>query len=165
MKIPHRLLNVVGTLFCLVFLCFAFWLEYEKNLPPCSLCILQRWVVLLLLGVFFMASIHGTNPLRVRIYGFLTLFVSLVGSFISARYLWLSSYVTNDNVSGSCTANFSYLLKTLPPLELIKTLFWGGSGCIATPEYFLGISIPWWTFSGFLILLGISIVLLVKKNA
>lgn len=161
----YRQMNGLGALLCGIYLGAAFLLECYQSLQPCPLCILQRWVVALLLIFFLIGSLHARTSFQGRFYGILTLLIALLGIFLSGRHLWLLNHP--PETMGVCAPNLLYLFKQLPFIKATKTLFWGSGECATMAGSFLGISIPFWTLLGFLSLFLISlwqIVRNVRKN-
>ena len=59
-----------------------------------------------------------------------------------------------------CVPGISYLLKSLPLSQVVKTMFMGSSECSKVDWSFLGLSIPGWTFLFFDVfaLLGLGFI-------
>src|SRR5947208_3306169 len=86
----QRLGHLLIFLVCAVLLGFGYYLEYEKGLDPCPLCMLQRLFFLVIGLGGFIAAIHNPkSPGMIRIYsGFLVLF-SMMGAAVAGRQVWL----------------------------------------------------------------------------
>lgn len=157
----YRQVNAWATLLCCIYLGAGFLLECYQALPPCPLCILQRWVFILLLIIFLIGSFYARSTFQTRVLGTMTLLLSLKGIFLSSRHLWLIN--NPPETSGVCAPLF-YVYKQLPFIEATKTLFLGGGDCATMTESFLGMSIPLWTLLGFLSLAFISLWQFFRKN-
>lgn len=158
----YRQVNAWAFLLCGLYLGISFFLEHYSALPPCPLCVLQRYVFILLLIVFLIGSVYARTLFTSRFFGILTFSVSLIGIFLSGRQLWLLK--NSIEPTGVCAPNLSYLFKQLPVMDAIKVLVLGSGDCVTTmSESFLGISIPYWTFFGFLFLMLISVWQIIRK--
>src|SRR4051794_16719865 len=82
--------NLLGLLAFVGGLAFAYYLQFEKGLDPCPLCIFQR-LALAATGVFFLiAAIH--HPRKrwgAHVYGGLAGVAALIGMGIASRHVWL----------------------------------------------------------------------------
>lgn len=139
-----RTINFLSFIICLGMLLFAYYLERILHLQPCPLCIIERFIFALLAFIFFLAFIHNPESKGQKIYGALTLLLAIFGMFFAGRHLWLQG---QPNVLGQiCVPGISYLLKSLPLTQALKTMFLGTSDCAKVDWSFLGLTIPGWTF-------------------
>lgn len=142
--ITPRMVNLSSFFICCGLMIFAYYMQIILNLQPCPLCILERIVFGLLAGVFLIATIHNPGIKGQRLYGSVTLLLAMFGMLFAGRHLWLQG---QPNALGQiCVPGVTYLLKTLPLSEAIKTMFLGSSDCAKVDWRFLGLSIPGWTF-------------------
>lgn len=142
--ISARTINFGSFLICCGLIGFAYYLQNILNLQPCPLCVLERCVFAILASLFLLAAIHNPGPSGQRIYGSLLLFFAMMGMFFAGRHLWLQGHPSA--LGEICVPGISYLLKSLPLSQAIKTMFMGTSECSKVDWSFLGLSIPGWTF-------------------
>jgi disulfide bond formation protein DsbB len=162
--ISARTINLSSFFICCGLIAFAYYLEMALSLQPCPLCILERGVFALLAFIFLLATLHNPGYKGQRIYGSLTLLLAVLGMLFAGRHLWLQG---KPSVLGEvCVPGVTYLLKSLPLTQAIKTMFLGSSDCAKVSWSFLGLSIPGWTFLFYDIfaLLGLGLMKGIKYN-
>lgn len=157
--LTFRTMNIRRLYFYLSALTFlivisSFILQYGLKLQPCSLCIIDRALVILLWIMFLIATLH--NPKRVGqfIYSLLGFVIALAGIAVTARHLWIMN-LPPDKVP-ECGPGLNYLLETMPLKEAFATVFAGSGECAKDVPYFLGLSLPLWTMVAFVILAAAS---------
>jgi disulfide bond formation protein DsbB len=135
---------------CLLIIISSFIMQYGFKLEPCSLCIIDRVIVIGMALLFFIACLH--NPKRVwqLIYSLLAFIMALVGIAVTARHLWLLQ-LPPDKVP-ECGPGLSYLIDTMPLKEALTIVLKGSSECTKAIPYFLGLSLPLWTMIAFVLL-------------
>lgn len=155
MLLYSRTLNLLGTLTCFALLACAFYLEYAKNLDPCSLCILQRFAFLLLAVLLGVAFLHNPKRLGTRLYGLFTLFISILGVLTAGRQVWLQ--LQPHAPAKICMPGFSYIVTHLPLNEAISSMIMGSDNCGVVTWTFFHLSIAGWSLLWFSLfcLLGI----------
>lgn len=142
--ITARKINLMSFVICCALIGFAYYLEILLHLQPCPLCVLERSIFGLLAFIFLLATIHNPQTKGQKIYGSLTLFLAILGMVFAGRHLWLQG---QPNAIGEiCVPGISYLLKSLPLTQALRTMFLGSSECAKVDWSFLGLSIPGWTF-------------------
>jgi protein dithiol:quinone oxidoreductase len=142
--ITARTLNLVSFTTCCGLIAFAYYLQIILNLQPCPLCILERGIFIALASIFLVAFIHNPGSKGQRTYGTLTLMLAIIGMIFAGRHLWLQGQPSA--LGEICVPGVSYLLKSLPLTQAIKTIFLGSSDCAKIDWSFLGLSIAGWTF-------------------
>ncbi len=148
----QRLLFLIAFLVCVAAMSGALVFQYVMYLDPCPLCIFQRVVVIALGLVFLVALLHNPETMGRKLYGVLTVLVSLVGIGLAGRHVWLQN-LPPDQVP-ECGPGLDYYLDTLPILDVFRKVLSGSGECAETLWSFLGLSIPGWTlvmFIGFLV--------------
>lgn len=145
MKLPSvRTINFFSFLICCGLIAFAYYLQVALNLMPCPLCVLERCIFAILATLFLIATLHNPGPNGQRFYGSLLLFFAILGMIFAGRHLWLQG---KPNALGEiCVPGVSYLLKSLPLSQALKTMFMGSADCAKIDWSFLGLTIPGWTF-------------------
>lgn len=137
---------------CFLLLAIALYLQLAWNLIPCLLCMIQRFIILLLGLLFLMGSMFHRR-LWLKIHAMVIFSVSFLGILVSGRQVWLQYFYRGEHVS--CSPSLSYMLEHMPFNETLKHLFEGNSDCGLIEWSWLDLSIPAWTlifFVGFCIL-------------
>lgn len=148
----YRTANLFGVLACLLLLATGFYLEYALGLLPCSLCILQRGVFILMAFIMSVAALHNPRQVGVQIYGLITLLLSISGALLAGRQVWL--HLQTHVPAEVCLPGFSYMVAHLPLSQALRLMLAGSDDCGVVTWRFLGWSIPEWTLLCF-ILFGI----------
>jgi disulfide bond formation protein DsbB len=128
----------------------SFVLQYGFNFQPCSLCIIDRVLVMLMMGVFLVAFAHNPKKVGKLIYSLLGFIAALAGIAVTARHLWLLQ-LPPDKVP-ECGPGLSYLIETMPFHQALRTVLSGSGECTKNVPYFLGLSLPLWTMVAFILL-------------
>jgi disulfide bond formation protein DsbB len=156
--------NILGLVVCAGMMTFALYSQHVLGLEPCPLCIFQRVAVVGLGLLFLMAAIHSPGRLGRWIYAVLLLLVSLAGSAVSARHVWLQS-LPPDQVP-SCGPGLDFMLDTFPFTEVLNMVLSGSGECAEVAWSLLGLSMPAWTLIGLLGLglYGVAVNLLPRSR-
>jgi disulfide bond formation protein DsbB len=156
--------NILGLVVCAGMMTFALYSQHVLGLEPCPLCIFQRVAVVGLGLLFLMAAIHSPGRLGCWIYASLLLLVSLAGSAVSARHVWLQS-LPPDQVP-SCGPGLDFMLDTFPFTEVLNMVLSGSGECAEVAWSLLGLSMPAWTLIGLLGLglYGVAVNLLPRSR-
>tara|TARA_B100001964_G_C14241778_1_gene605397 strand:+ start:2550 stop:3050 length:501 start_codon:yes stop_codon:yes gene_type:complete len=145
---------------CIFLMTVALFIEHTMFLEPCSLCILQRIMVITTGIIALIAAIHHPRELGIRIYGGLVIASAATGGGISARQLWLQS-LPADEVP-ACGASLDYLLDVFPLDEVLSIVLTGDGSCAEVLWTFLGVSVPGWVLIGFIGLITIGIFQIIR---
>jgi disulfide bond formation protein DsbB len=156
--------NILGLVVCAGMMAFALYSQHVLGLEPCPLCIFQRVAVVGLGLVFLMAAIHSPGRLGRWIYAVLLLLVSLAGSAVSARHVWLQN-LPPDQVP-SCGPGLDFMLDTFPFTEVLNMVLSGSGECAEVSWSLLGLSMPAWTLIGLLGmgLYGVAVNLFIRSS-
>lgn len=144
--------NILGFSACVGMMAFALYSQHVLGLDPCPLCIFQRVAVVGLGVLFLIAAIHSPGRLGRWIYAALLLLVSLAGSAVSARHVWLQN-LPPDQVP-SCGPGLDFMLDTFAFTEVLNMVLSGSGECAEVSWSVLGLSMPAWTF---IALLGLGL--------
>jgi protein dithiol:quinone oxidoreductase len=129
----------------------SLYLEIQKQLIPCPLCIMQRLCILILSIVFLIAIFIKSIKALKWLIGFAGI-IACAGIYFASRQLYLQSLP--DSVSPSCGPGLNYLIQYFPLKDIFYALFWGAGECAHVQWTFLGFSLPFWSFWGFILLLA-----------
>ena len=159
--LSNRWLYLCGALFTGGLMGFGLYLQYIKHQDPCPLCMVQRVIFIIILGLFALAMLHGPKRAGSRIYAALIVLFSLAGIGVAARHIWIQN-LPKDQVP-ACGPGLDYMLETMPMAELLKQLMHGSGECAAKGWTFLTLGIPQWALLSY-IALGIWAVLIALRK-
>ena len=143
-----RVCNLVCGIACVLLLLYGYYLEIFLNLPPCPLCVLQRFVIALLGIAFLAAAMQDPKRRAARVYGGYIAVVAAIGVSIAGRHVWLV-HMASDGAE-TCLPGLGYLLNALPIAETLRLVLLESGNCGGTVWSFLGLSIPEWTLIAFI---------------
>jgi disulfide bond formation protein DsbB len=124
---------------------YALFAQYQLNLDPCPLCILQRVAVIGMGLAFLLLAAHNPGPGWAR-RAYLAVFAlfAIEGMTVAGRHVWLQ-HLPADKVP-SCGPGLDYMLDTFPFAEALKLVFTGSGECAKLDWSFIGLSMPMWVF-------------------
>jgi len=145
----RRIGNLLGFCACAGLIAAAYYLQLVKGVEPCPLCIMQRVAVFATGIAFLAAALHHPGRIGARIYGGLISVLSLIGSVVAGRHVWLQ-YMPAEK-RPACGPGLEYLFGTFGPLEAVARIFRGSGECGAVDWTLLGLSVPHWTLLAFIV--------------
>ncbi len=154
----YRVSFFAGFVFSAGLVAFTLYAQYKLGMDACPLCILQRFMMMVLAVLFLLGALHAPSGAGRWVYISLVVVAALTGGGISARHLWIQS-LPPDQVP-SCGVPLGYLLKTSDHQGgLIKVLIkvLSGSGQCARVQEILGVPMPCWALICFILLASWSL--------
>lgn len=127
----------------------AFAYQAVTGLQPCHLCWIQRGLFMALAVISLIAWMcHRwmNSFIRLSLAGLLAV-CALTGLGVAVRHL----YIKLNPHTVSCGMDVQTLLDFLPLFEALQEMLLGSADC-AQSAPFLGLPLPSWTFSGYLVL-------------
>ena len=150
---PRRVWGFI-LLVCVGLLSFGMYLQHGLGLVPCPMCIVQRYVmVLMALLALLGACLPGRTTSLVT--GSCLVLLGGSGAYVAARQIWLQWYPPEVV---SCGRDFYGMIETFPLQRAIPMIFKGGGDCSQVDWTFLGGSIANWSFVAFV---GMGVLALV----
>jgi len=155
-NVPRRVLALVAAV-CVGLLAFGLYLQHVVGLEPCPMCIVQRYVLVLVAIVAAAAAFAKSRAAWIA-GGLLMTLLSGFGAFVAARQSWIQWYPPEV---ASCGRDFYGMIETFPLKRAIPMIFKGSGDCTKVDWTFLGGSIANWSFLWFcfLLLVGLALVL------
>ena len=144
---PRRGLLLVA-LTCLGLLAFGMYLQHVVGLEPCPMCIVQRYVMVLMMLLSALLAWAPKPTARVLAASLLVPLAGF-GAFVAARQSWLQWFPPEVY---SCGRDFYGMVETFPLKRAIPMIFRGSGDCTKIDWSFLGLSIANWSFIAFLVL-------------
>ena len=130
---------------CVGLLSFGMYLQHVVGLVPCPMCIVQRYVMVLMAMVALLgAGLSGRKTTLIA--GSALVLLAGGGAYVAARQTWLQWYPPEVV---SCGRDFYGMIETFPLQRAIPMIFKGGGDCSAVDWTFLGGSIANWSFVAF----------------
>jgi len=131
---------------CAGLLAFGMYLQHVVGLVPCPMCIVQRYVMVLMALVAVLgAGLPGRKTTLIA--GSWLVLLAGGGAYVAARQTWLQWYPPEVV---SCGRDFYGMIETFPLQRAIPMIFKGGGDCTKVDWTFLGGSIANWSFVAFL---------------
>lgn len=155
---PRRVFAAIGAA-CVAMLAFGLYLQHVVGLEPCPMCIVQRYLFVL---VALVAAIGAMLPATTaRWSGALMALLSLTGAGVAARQSWLQWFPPEVT---ACGRDLFGMIESFPLRRVIPMLFRGSGDCSAVDWTFLGLTIANWSFLNFLLVAALGIGLLLKQR-
>lgn len=154
-NISTRFIYFMSFMLVLFLLGFSFYLEKYQGFNPCPLCLLQRFMLILLGVIFLFGSILRVKKITRIIIALLASMTALAGLFLSARQVWLQT-LPKENMA-DCGVSLRYMLEMLPFDQVMQKVLQGSAECAQTGWEFIGISLAGWSLCFFLLFFVISI--------
>jgi disulfide bond formation protein DsbB len=155
--------SLTGLLICAGALLYAvLWLQGQRGLEPCPLCVLDRVVFAAVGVVFLLSTLHAPRGRGQRVYAGLALVPIAFGLAVGGRHLWLQSLPPGQ--VPACGPTLGYMVDNFPLQRIVDLVLRGSGSCADIQWQFLGLSIPAWTFILFVLLALIALVLLFKPR-
>ena len=127
-----------------VFLAYALYTEYYLYLSPCPLCMVQRYIYILIGILFFITFVKPPITWGRKLFGFLKLLVSGLGMFVAGWHVRLQ-HLPPEEVP-DCGPGLDYMLEVFPWKDIMSELINGSGDCAEVVWSFLGLSMPTWSF-------------------
>ena len=154
-----RRVFVLIFLICVGLLAFALYLQHWQGLDPCPWCVVQRLGFILVGLIALVGAIHGRGA---AVYSTLGALAAVAGAAAGAYHVWLQS----DPVRASKCIG-SPVETTLDWLQLGKlapSLLQYDGPCTLKPWSFLGLSIPGWSLTWFVVFALVLLALALKAR-
>ena len=134
----------------------ALYLQHAKDMLPCPLCIIQRY---LFLGVAIF-SLVGAFADKVKVWTGVALLSALGGLGVAGKHLYVLAHP-----GFSCGIDpMETVLNKIPSATLLPYVFRADGLCEAALDDVLGLSVPQWSALWFVIL-GLALVWVLARRA
>lgn len=157
----RRLAYATGFLVCAALLGYAFYLQYVEELEPCPMCWFQRVAIVALALVFLIGAIGNPGRRGAQWLAWASLVTGGGGAILAARHLYIQSLPADQ--LPSCGMGISYMLETLPFLDVFARALKGSVECNKI-DLILGLPIPAWNLLFFVVAV-IAAFLLINHRA
>lgn len=145
----YRFINIYAAFIVLLLLIGASYMQFQMNLPPCPLCVMQR-LIFAVLGLFFVTGAIYIPRVRGRkIINSVIIGISILGIAIASRHVYLQHQPVGTG--GSCGPGLNFIFNNLSPGDALRMLFLGSGECSKIHWNFLGFTIPEWSLFFFIL--------------
>ncbi|MEB0043886.1 MULTISPECIES: disulfide bond formation protein B [unclassified Pseudomonas] len=138
----------------------SYYLEYSVGLKPCGLCLLQRACLVVLMGVYLVASVHGPRRFASVLYWLLGVFCSLAGTITAWRQVLLQSEPLQQ--FSACSPTLDELFVSMPWTCVVTRMFQGTADCSEISWTLFDLSIPEWSLLFFVAMLILGVYQLLR---
>ncbi len=133
----------------------ALYLQHAKDMLPCPLCIIQRYLFLGV-GIF---SLIGAFAGKVRVLAGLALLSALGGLGTAGKHLYVIAHP-----GFSCGIDpMTTVLNKIPTATLLPSVFQADGLCEAVQDTVLGLSVPQWSALWFVLLALVLVSVLLRR--
>jgi disulfide bond formation protein DsbB len=129
---------------CVLLLGFGYFLQFNRGLEPCPLCLVQRGFFYAVLAACLAGALHDRWP---AFYASVAALFAAGGASAAARQVWLQ-HLPPDKVP-QCGPDLFFMLDNFPLSRTLKTLISGTGECAVVDWTFLGLSIAEWSLLWF----------------
>lgn len=126
----------------------ALYVQYQANVEPSPLCILQRIWLLAAMLVSVIAGLHGSVAVGRRLYSPLVLVLAIGGGLTAVWQLYLQD-LPDDRVI-DCLPSLDAVVSSLPWQKTIGLFLRGSADCAEVAWSLFGMSLPEWSLLGFI---------------
>lgn len=158
-----RLIYLYIFLFCVTLLGIAMYMQQFMLLEPCPLCINQRIFFAAAGLTSLIAFFHNPTGKGKKVYGLLSAFFAVIGAGLALRQIWLQ-HLPEDQIP-SCGPSLAYMFEVFPLGDTLRAMFTGDGNCaeVLWNDPVIGMNIPEWSLTGFIILTGVCIYQAFRK--
>jgi disulfide bond formation protein DsbB len=133
----------------------ALYLQHAKDMLPCPLCVIQRY---LFLGVAIF-SLIGAFANKIKALGSLALLCALGGLGVVAKHLYVLAHP-----GFSCGIDpMETILNKIPTATMLPWLFRADGLCEAAQDTVFGLNVPQWSAVWFAILTASLVWVLLRR--
>ena len=140
-------------------LAFGLYLQHVQGLEPCPMCIVQRYLLVLVAVVAGVTAFSHRFTLLALGAGLMAVLAAL-GAFVAARQSFLQWYPPEN---ASCGRDLFGMIETFPLRRAIPMIFKGSGDCTKIDLTFLGLSIANWSFLCFVVIALAGLVIVFRQ--
>ena len=156
----RRYIYLLGFIVCTALLGTVYYFQYAKHIPPCPLCIMQRFAYYLFGLTCLIAYIHNPQRIGQRIYLSFLFAFTVFGASNAARQVYLQHLPAGQ--APACAPSLNFMLHNFPFSETLKVLFYGSGDCAIVHWSFLTLSMATWSLLFLLLFVIVSAWFLIK---
>lgn len=161
--VSFRTTNIVVFLACVGLIATAYYMEYVMYLDPCPLCMVQRYIIILLGLACLVAFLHNPQKRGKISYSIVQLALCAGGAAASGRHVWLQNAPT-DKIP-ECFPGIETIFARNPFFDALAIVFGGTGECAEVSWTFLGLSIPGWTLVAFVCFAIVAVFQIIQAQS
>lgn len=162
--IQGRTPYLIVFLACVGLLAYAYYAQFVLELPPCPLCMLQRYGFMLMGVVALAMAIHNPRSWGRWLYAIPFFGGAIWGMATAGRHLRIQG--AEPDLLGGCGADWQFMVETeWPWADRIREAFTATGDCAEIDWVFLGVSMPGWTLVWYVLLAAFMLWALVARRA
>ncbi len=151
----RRLLGFI-MLLCCGFLLFALYLQHRQHVPPCPLCVIQRYSYVAIV-VF---CVLGRLTPFIRTASFFSLLATVGGGISASVQLWAIKHP-----SIQCGRDpLEVIMNGLPPARWIPSVFKAEGYCNQALDRIWGLTLPEWSLAWFMLFTFLFLLVVLRRN-
>lgn len=155
-------LYILGVFLAALLIVASYYIQFFLQIKPCLLCLLQRWVLILIAVLFLLSFLLSSKlPRCTKGLNIINALFSLLGITAASRQLWLEHQPPSMDMT--CLPDAHYLITHLPLQTVAKMMILGSSDCGQVNFMFLGLSLAGWSILGFIVCFVLTICI-VKRD-
>ena len=143
-----RTLNLSFFLACMGLIATAYYMEYVMYLDPCPLCMVQRYIIILIATAGLAAVLQSPNRRGELVYCCVQVVLCMLGASVAGRHVWLQ-HAPADKIP-ECFPGIEMIFAHNRFFDALAIVFAGTGECAQVSWKFLGLSIPEWTLLVFI---------------
>lgn len=157
---PRRVLAFIA-LGSMALLAFGLYLQHVVGLEPCPMCIVQRYLLVLVALVAGVGAAVPATSRGGRGFAAMLLLLAVAGAFVAARQSWLQWFPPQVY---ACGRDLYGMIEAFPLKRVIPMVFKGSGDCAAVDWTFLRLSIANWSFLNFTLIGTLATLLLLRPR-
>lgn len=151
----------IAFILTILILSIAGYFQYRFNLKPCPLCLMQRFIFIILSIILFLTCLLPRSYAVKRFSSVLVLGFACLGLYFSGRQIWLQHLPSEANFP--CLPDWDVLLNNFSTSFILKQFFYGTAQCGKVDWTGFGLSFAEWSFLFFCIFFALGAIFLSKK--
>lgn len=150
-KITTRITLSLIAIFSVSSIGYAIYAQVYNHAEPCPLCIAQRVIYAFIGIIAIIGIINNCKNKGNYVYGGLIAIIATAGAFIAHHHVWLQS-LPPEEWPASCGMPLEIMFKQMPLTGFLKVVLTGTAECAAIDWKVFGISGPFVSMCGFILL-------------
>lgn len=149
---------------CVSLLAYALYVQFVLELPPCPLCMLQRYGFMLM-GLSALAlAVHNPRAWGRWLYAIPYFGGAVWGMVTAGRHVRIQG--AEPDLLGGCGADWQFMVETeWPWADRVREAFTATGDCAEIDWVFLGVSMPGWTLVWYVLLAAFMLWALLARKA
>jgi disulfide bond formation protein DsbB len=154
---------VAVLLACLGLLGYAYYAQFVLELPPCPMCMLQRFGFMIMAAAMLGAAIHGPRTWVRWLYGIPFFGGAIWGMVTAGQHVRLQGQP--PDLMAGCGLDWQTMIDfKWSTSEILREAFTASGDCAEIDWTFLGLSMPAWTLIWYVGLTAFMLWVLIARR-